>query len=137
MTYLAAGFLTANHQDQNGTSQVNQWGDTLNPPYPRLYRVSFSWARGPVKYPVEICRGWASTHTNRRTNFLHHHVWDRIVILEEGNRLPTYFPDCKMFVPWVAMKNHHPTTLLCAQGNNSKQRSLEEEEAWAGAATEL
>ena len=38
-------------------------------------------------------------------------------------------------MPWEAMNHHHPTTAVCMRGTSSNIRQLEEEEAWAVAAT--
>ena len=39
-----------------------------------------------MKCPVEGCPGGATNRTNLRVHFAHRHVWDTIVILEEGNQ---------------------------------------------------
>lgn len=68
--------------------------------------------------------GWATACVNFRVHFVHHHMRDTILILEEGLRPHTRFPTCDMFVPWVGLNLHHPTTYLCAWGADRKRRWL-------------
>ena len=63
--------------------------------------------------------------TNLRIHFLHCHVRDALVILEEGNHPHPWFPERENFVPWAALNRRHPTTALCAQGEKQKHRGLE------------
>ena len=69
---------------------------------------------------------------NLRIHFVHRHVWDTVVILEEGNRPHPHCPRCDMFVPWGALNGCHPTMALCRRGEGRKFRILTVEEAWAG-----
>ena len=75
------------------------------------------------------------TRTNRRIHFMHRHVRDMTVILEEGKRPHPLCPACDMFVPWAAMNHHHPATTLCAWVSDRKRQLMVEVEARAGAAT--
>ena len=52
---------------------------------PRMYCMGFPTKGGPRIFPVEGCPGQAVTRTLMRENFLHRHVRDTVVILEEGN----------------------------------------------------
>ena len=51
--------------------------------------------------------------TNLWNHFVHSHMRDTIVILEEGNHPYSLFLTCNMFVMWAEMNKHHPTTTLC------------------------
>ena len=53
------------------------------------------------------------TRTNLRIHFMHHHMQDIIVNLEEGNLTHPLFPSRDMFVTWVTMNKRHPTIALC------------------------
>ena len=65
--------------------------------------------------------------TNLRIHFLHCHVRDALVILEEGNHPHPWFPERENFVPWAALNRRHPTTELCTQGGGS-----EIQDTWGG-----
>ena len=73
---------------------------------------------------------------NLWVHFLHRHVWDKIVILEEGNCHHHHprCPKCDMFVPWTAFNWRHSDTDLCERGSDKKLRRMEEKEAREGAA---
>ena len=47
-------------------------------------------------------------YTNLRIHFVHHHVMDTVVILEEGNRPCPRSLACDMFVSWVELTLSHP-----------------------------
>ena len=84
---LAVGSLEAHLQDQDETGQAPQREATLQPPEPRIYMVSFPRAASYIGFPVEACKGWMKMHTKLQIHFVHHHMWDAIVIMEEGNFL--------------------------------------------------
>ena len=88
VAYLTAELLATHRQDQHVTGQGPQWDNTPVPLEPRLYMVSFTKVDGMVGSPVKVCRGRMTTRTNLRIHFVHRHMWDTIVILEEGNRTP-------------------------------------------------
>ena len=93
------------------------------PPLPpqTTYRVSFPWAAGSMECPVEGCTYWDLTHTNPQIFLMQCHIWDMIVILEEGNRPHPRCPACDMFVTCSSMNHCHPTTTLYAQGAHTKR----------------
>ena len=61
-----------------------------SPPPPagevQTYLVFFLERLLRIRFLVEGCLGGASNWTNLQVHFLHRHVWDTIVILEEGNQ---------------------------------------------------
>ena len=63
-----------------------------------------------------------------QVNFLHRHVQDNVVILEEGNLPHPWCPQFDMMVPWNAMRGSHLATAQCARGAERKIRRLAEEE---------
>ena len=63
-----------------------------------------------------------------RVHFLHEHVLDTVIILDEGNILHPWCPRCDMLVPCCAMKRRHLATVQCVKVAGRKQRWLAEEE---------
>ena len=129
-----AAELASHCQDQHGTGRDPQRLKTPQPLDPRIYIVSFPRAAGPIGFPVEGCKGQAMMCTNLRIHFLHLHVQDTILILEEGNRPHPCYPDCNMFMPWATLNLRHLTTALCERGVDQKMWRLAEEESQMGAA---
>ena len=76
----------------------------------RTLRMEFSAKEGPRTFPVEGCSGRLATRTSMRIHFWHRHIWDTVVILEEGNlphpRLPLY----NILVPWRSLNGLHRRT---------------------------
>ena len=52
---------------------------------PRTFRMDFPAKGGPQSCPVEVCPGKTTTRTAMLVKFLHRHVLDTVVILEERN----------------------------------------------------
>ena len=69
-----------------------------------------------------------TTRTNLQIQFLHYHMRDMIVIMEEGNYNHPRLHACNRFVTWEALSHRHPTTSLCMWVAEWKLRRLEEEE---------
>ena len=84
--------------------------------YPRMYRMAFPDKGGPRICPVEVCPGQATTRTAMRVHFLHRHVLDNVVILEEVNTPHPWLPQCDMLVPCRTMNRRHHDTAQCARG---------------------
>ena len=79
--------------------QVNGFSGTIPYAFPILtaeetqtYRVSFLQSETTIHCPVEGFQGRAVDRTNLRIHFAHHHMWDTIIILEEGNFPHPCFP---------------------------------------------
>ena len=66
--------------------------------------------------------------TEMRAHFLHRHVLDTVVILEEGNPPHPRCPRCNMLVPWNTLNERNPATAQCARGAEQKRRRLAEAE---------
>ena len=58
----------------------------------------------------------------------HWHVWDTVVILEEGNLPHPRCPLCDMMVSWKALNGMHRRTAQCTRGAERKRRRLVDEE---------
>ena len=62
-----------------------------------------------------------------RVHFLHRHVRDTVVVLEEVNLPHPRFPRCDMMVPWHALNWKHLATAQCARGGEQKIRQIMED----------
>ena len=88
---VAALFLLIHFQSQHRVG--GETGVGVSPPPPRVppgesqtYLVSFPKHLSQLRYQVAGCLGGSSSRTNLQIHFAHRHMWDTIVILEEGNR---------------------------------------------------
>ena len=54
----------------------------------QVYRMSFLTKGGPRRCPMEGCPWKQGTRTSMRVHFVHRHVLDTMVMLEEGNFPP-------------------------------------------------
>ena len=82
---LEKGSLVAHRQTQQGVANwgLGQEGDEEGGGDDiRTSRIVFPTNAVPRPCPVE---GWAATRKSMRVHFWHRHVWDTVVILEEGN----------------------------------------------------
>ena len=99
---LARGSLAANCQTHHGVERggPGQEGEGEGRgDKPRTYRIEFPEKVGPRHCPVEGYSGREVTWTAMRMNLWHQHVWDTVVILEEGNLPHPWLPLCDMLVP--------------------------------------
>ena len=65
---------------------------------------------------MEGCPGRVATRTAMQMHFLHRHVLDTVVILEEGNLPRPRCTRCDMMFPRQALNGRHPATAQCARG---------------------
>ena len=63
-----------------------------------------------------------------RVHFVHRHVLDTVVILDEGNFPHPRFARCHMQVPRRALNGRHPGNVQCAKGAERNRRRLAETE---------
>ena len=63
-----------------------------------------------------------------RVHFVHRHVHDTVVILEEGNLPLARCPRCDLQVTSKALNGRHLGTLQCKKGPDLKRRRLAETE---------
>ena len=92
------------------------------------YRMSFLTRGGPRRCPVEGCPGTLATRTAMRVHFVHWHVQDTVVMLEEGNSPHPRCTRCDMQVPRKALNWCHLGTAQCEKGAERKRRRLAETE---------
>ena len=71
-----------------------------------------------------------------RVHFLHRHVLNTVVIMEEGTPPHPRCARCDMQVPQRALNGRHPGTAQCNKGAEWKRRRLAEAEAEARESTE-
>ena len=72
--------------------------------------------------------GEMETRTAMRVHFLHRHVLDTVVILDEGNSPHPRCAKCDMQVPCRALNGRHLGTTKCEKGAERKRRWLAETE---------
>ena len=70
-----------------------------------------------------------------RVHFVHRHVQDTVVMLEEGNLPHPRSPRCDMQVPRKALNGSHLGTAQCAKGAEAKAAGRDEDEEELGAGT--
>ena len=80
------GSMDDNIQAQHNKERPHQWMAPLITLDTRLYMVYFPRTARSIRFPVGDCEGRATTRTNLRIDFMHRHVRDAVVILEEGKR---------------------------------------------------
>ena len=59
-----------------------------------------------------------------RVRFFHRHVWDIVIILEEGNLPHPRFSQCDIMVPWRALIGQNPATAQCDKGAERKLQRM-------------
>jgi len=89
---------------------------------PAEYRVSFPKTLRCLICPVEGCGGSARSHEGLRRHFMHRHVRDTLVILQEGSHPLPRCELCDMFVGSYAIGRGHQNTDLCHRGAAAKRR---------------
>ena len=90
--------------------------------------MSFPEKGGLRRCPVEGCPGKLVMRTAMRVHFVHRHVLDTLVMLEELNFPHPWCARCVMQVPRRELNGRHPGTVQCAKGAERKRRRLAETE---------
>ena len=111
-----------------------QHGDTYGPPRwtggGRTYKMSFPAKGGRRRCPVEGCPGVLTTQTAMQVHFVHRHVHNTVVMLEEGNLPLPRCPRCDLQVSRKALNGSHLGTIQCRTGTERKRRRLAEAMMW-------
>ena len=125
---LVTGSLTSHLMNQHGrVAEIRrQWRTPAAGSGPQTFRLTFPEKGGPRNCPVEGFPGRVATRTAMQVHFLHRHVLDTVVILEEGNLPHLRCARCNMLVPWWALNVRHPATSQCSRGAERKRRWLTE-----------
>ena len=119
---LAVGSLSSHLMTQHvrAAGRRRQWNTPSAVSGPQSYRMSFPAKGGPQKFPVAGCSGRVATRTEMRVHFVHRHVLDTVVILEELNFPNPWCDHCDMLVPQRALKTRHPGTVQCNKGGRKE-----------------
>ena len=92
--------------------------------YPKMYRMSFLSAEVPRNGPVEGCRGRASTRSALGVNFLHRHIRETMLILEDDNLPYPLCPPFYIMLPLTSLNGKNTTIAQCTKGSEQKRRRL-------------
>ena len=131
LEFAAESLLVHIHSHHN-VFRGDQGGHPPPPREAQTYRVFFLIIMLQLRCLAEGCLGGASNRTNIRVRFVNRHVWDIIVILEEGNQPYPRFPKCDIFFPQRSLNVRNPSTYLCRRGEEHYCFQLAEEEARVG-----
>ena len=115
---LAVGSLPIHMMTQHGRAAGirRKWSTPAAGIGPQIYRMSFPEKGGPRKFPLAGCPDKVATRTAMRVHFVHRHVLDTVVILEEGNFPHPPCARCNMLVPRRALNRRHLGTAQCKKG---------------------
>ena len=126
---LAVGSISSHLMTQHGKAAGRQ---SLWIPHTergaKTYRMSFPKKGRLRRCPVEGCPWVLETQTAMRVHFMHRHVQDTVVMLEEGNFPHPRCARCYMQVPRKALNGRHLGTAQCEKGAEQKRRRLAETE---------
>ena len=75
--------------------------------------MSFPEERGRRRCPVERCPGVLGTRAAMKVHFVHRHVHNTVVVLEEGNLHLPRCPRCDLQVSRKAHFGRHLGTIQC------------------------
>ena len=125
---MAAGSVAGNKMTQYGqmAEARRSWKTSAMGEDLRMYRMSFPSKGGQQSCLVEGFPGRATTRTAIQVHFLHRHILDTVVSLEEGNLPHPRCPRCDMLVSWQALNGRHPAAAHCARGAEQKRQWLAE-----------
>ena len=89
-----------------------------------MYKMNFPTKGVRRQCPVDGCPGVSETRAEMRVHFVHRHVHNTVVILEEGNLPLPRCPRCDLQVSRRALNGRHLDTNQCKPGAERKQRRL-------------
>ena len=90
-----------------------------------------------IRCLVEGCLGGSSNRNNPRVHFVHCHMQDTIMIMEEEKRPYPRCPKCDMYMSHKALNDQHLSTAFFRWEEERKWHRLVEEEAWTGAEVDI
>ena len=123
MAELAAGSLSSHLMTRHGKAAPRQhlWAPQTTGGGPKTYKMSFP--KGSRRQClVEGCPGVSDTRAAMRVHFVHRHVHDTVVILEEGNLPLPRCPRCDLQVSRKALNGRQLET---NQQNGSVKKNPE------------
>ena len=95
---------------------------------PHTYQTTFLITAGLQDFLVEGHQGRATKRTGICLNFMHNHMWDTVIIVEEGNPLHPWYNQCDILLLWAGLSRNQPNTAQCKKGVDRKRRRLSAEE---------
>ena len=116
---LAAGSLSIHMMTRHGkvAPQRHLWAPQTTGG-PRIYKMNFP--KGSRRQClVEVCPGVSETRAAMRVHFVHRHVHDTVVILEEVNLPLPRCPRCDLQVSRRALNGRHLGTNQCRTGTQA------------------
>ena len=127
---LAAGSLSIHLMTKHERAAVieRKWSTPTAGTRPQTYRMSFPAKGGPRKFPMAGCPGRVAMRTATQVHFVHRHVLDTVVILEEGKFPHPWCAQCDMLVPRRDLNRRNPGTSQYKKGEESNRRQLAEAE---------
>ena len=103
-----------------------QWSTPAAGAGPQTFKMTFPAKGGPRNCSVAGCPGRVATRMAMRVHFLHQHVFDTVVILEEVNFPHPRCAQCDMMVPRRSLNGRHPAMAQCERGAERKRKRLVE-----------
>ena len=102
---MAFGSLAGHMRTQHARAMEGRrsWAAAPLGEEPRTYRMAFPTAGGTRNFPGEGCPGRVATRTAMRVQFIHRHLRDTVVILEDGKYPHPRCTRCDMLVPRHAL----------------------------------
>ena len=121
---LAAGSLSSHLMTRNGKAAPRRhlWAPQTTFGT-RTYKMNFPKGNRR-QFPVEGFPGVSETRAAMRVHFVHRHVHDTVVLLEEGNLPLPRCPWCDLQVSRKALNGSHLETNQCRTGAERKLRRL-------------
>ena len=113
---LVEGSLDTHHNSQNGVRQGGFERDPPPPAEPRVYRISIPREAFDIAYPVEGCPWRANIRIALQNYFLHRHMQDMLVVLEEGGHPLLLCPKIDNFYPCMALNGRHQYMAMYSRG---------------------
>ena len=109
---LVVGYLSGHMMTHHGkAAEIQQQRSTpVAGIGPQIYRMYLPAKGGLQKCPVAGCLGRVATRTEMRVHFVHRHVLDTVVILEEGNFPHPRCAWCVILVSRRALNRRHLVT---------------------------
>ena len=99
-----------------------QWSAPAAGIRPQTYSMSFLAKGRPLKRPLLGCPGRVATRIAMRLHFVHRHVLDTVVLMEEGNSPHPWCARCDMLVPWRALNRRHLGIAHCKKGSERNRQ---------------
>ena len=129
-TVIAAGSMSSHMMTRHGKAATwrHLWAPQTNGG-PRMYKMHFPAKDCRRRFPVEGCPAVLATRAVMRVHFVHWHVHNTVVILEEGNLPLPRCPRCDLQVFRKALNGRHLETSQCRTGTERKRQRLAEAES--------